>query len=207
MKKLYSILLASVFLTACGGGGDDRFYGNTISDIQGDWITNCITRGDGSSAIASYTFDTANSGNDFFVTGFSTYDTSNCTGASEITVLAGDVIYRGEFSTSVCITEKIDMFVLSGSDGVDDYTGSDLDSFLDDEGLDDRDFDIACVPNDRMFLGDNTSNLDGTSSDRRPVEVDTSLPFFPTDFGAKPEKGAKYDMQTAMKRTLSLHKK
>ena len=207
MNKLYSILLASVFLTACGGGGDDRFSGSTISDIQGDWITNCITRSDGSSALASYTFDTANSGNDFFVSGFSTYDTSNCTGDSEVTVLGGDVIYRGEFSTSVCLAEKIDLFVLTGSDGVDDFEGSDLQSFLDDEGLDDRDFDIACVPNDRLFLGDNNSTLDGSSADRRPTEVDTSLPFFPTNFGAKAAKDAAPTIKTALQKTLSLHKK
>jgi len=41
------------------------------------------------------------------------------------------------------VAQKIDLFVLSGGDGDNDYEGADLDSFLDDEGLADRDFDIA----------------------------------------------------------------
>ncbi len=208
MNKIYATLALSAFLTACGGGGSgDRFSSNTIFDIQGDWITNCITRSDGTSAISSYTFDTANSGNDFFVTGFSNYETSNCTGDGDITVLGGDVIYRGEQANSVCIAEKIDLFVLSGGDGIDDFEGSDLVSFLDDEGLPDRDFDIACAPNNVLFLGDNTANLDGSSSDRRPTEVDTSLAFFPTDLSSRPTKGQKNDLKSAMQRNVSLLKR
>lgn len=184
MNKIYSIILISVFLTACGGGGDDDFVENTITDIQGDWITDCRTSSNGSSSIISYTFDTSNQGNDFFVSGFSSYDTNNCSGSSDITLLAGDIFYSGEEATSVCIAEKIDLFVTSADDGIDEFEGSDLDEFLADEGLSGSDFDIACVPNDVLFLGLNDATLDGSSNSRRPTQMNTSLVFNATNFGA-----------------------
>lgn len=208
MNKILPAILTSIFLTACGGGGDDTFSSSTISDIQGDWITDCITRDDGTSGIASYTFDTANSGNDFFVTSFSNFDTSNCSGDSVITVLGGDVIYRGEFATSVCLAEKIDLFVLSGGDDVNTYEGSELDSFLEDEDLADRDFDIACVTNERLFLGDNTDNLDGSSADRRPENMNMSIPFSRTNFAASRAVNGNQsnNVEAAMKRNVALLK-
>jgi len=43
MNKIYATLALSALLTACGSS-DDNYYSNSIAEIQGDWITGCITR-------------------------------------------------------------------------------------------------------------------------------------------------------------------
>jgi len=186
MKKIYLSILFSVFLSACGSSDDDFYYSDgPIADVQGDWITNCRTQSDGSSSLISYTFDTSRSGNDFFVNGFSTYETSNCSGPGEVTILAGDVFYDGEEGTTLCIAEKIDLFVTSADDNDDvSYEGAALATFLADNDLSDSFFDLACAPNNRLFLGLNDDTLDGSTRAKRPDEMDTSVIYYPARLGS-----------------------
>jgi len=189
MKKIYLSILFPILLTACGDSRDYFYTSGTIGDIQGDWITNCQTQSDGSSNITSYTFDTSRAGNDFFISGFSTYNTSNCSGPSDITILAGDVFYEGEQATALCLAEKVDLFVTSADDGFINYEGSQLDDFLDDSGLSNSSFDIACAPtNNRLFLGLNNATLDGTSDATRPTEMDTSVVYYRTNLSSRAAK-------------------
>lgn len=210
MKKIYLSFFLSVFLSACGSSDNDFVYSDgPVADIQGDWITNCRTQSDGSSSLLSYTFDTSRAGNDFFVSGFSTYATSDCSGSGDITILAGDVFYDGEQGTTLCIAEQIDLFVTSADDeDGNTYEGADLTSFLDDNEISDRSFDLACAPNNRLFLGLNDGSLDGSSSANRPDEMDTSIIYYPARLGssraAKSEGDHASYIETAKSRMKTL---
>lgn len=194
MIKISLAISAALLLTACGGGSSsdsgsssDNNGGSARAAIQGNWISDCLARSDGNgSGILTQRFDTNSSGVDIFIQGIENFDTSNCTGSSSDLFLVGRVAYDGEFATSVCITEKVDMDITAVVDNNGTLDGESAQNFLDDSGIDNPLFDIACTIDNQLFLGLTTSSLDGSSNSNRPREIDTGIPFDFSDIGLRP---------------------
>lgn len=188
MRKVYLSLITTFFLTACGGGGSSSDSSTPIiatpstpttassQEIQGDWITRCVTSSDGTSGFATTTFNNVE-GVDAFFYGQSSFATSNCSGQSEIIVFGGPVSYRGEFTTSICVAEKVDEEITVISNGETTIEGADVTQFLANNQIQDTIYDIACRLNNQLLLGVPTAALDATTDVRRPIELNTSIPF------------------------------
>ncbi|PID33806.1 MAG: hypothetical protein CR955_00690 [Thiotrichales bacterium] len=196
MKKIYLILTACLFIAACGGGSnssdsnDSSNSSNISADnantttatsnardaIQGDWITSCLTSTDGKSAYLSSSFSTKD-GNNIFIRAIASYYTSNCSGQAKVLALGGPITYKGERATSICTAEKIDQEVIIITDGETKIVGDDAQDFLRNEGFSPITYDLACQLNNQLFLGLKTETYTTSESTRRPIEMNTSIPY------------------------------
>ena len=171
-------IFAIVSLVACGGGGsNDNFSENVRSDISGDWLTDCIQFTDGTSEVRSASFLKNDNGDDVFFAGLTEYSTNDCSSNSDTLVIGGPVSYRGGYTTSACNAEKFDAVGAFASDGVTSVTGDDFQQFLDDTGIPERSFDLACKRGQQLLLGDDTGSLDGTTSGQRPTSMMLDIPY------------------------------
>ena len=171
-------IFAIVSLVACGGGdSNDNFSGSTRSDISGDWLTDCIQFTDGTSEFRSASFLKNDNGDDVFFSGITEFSSDDCSSDSDTLVIGGPVSYRGGYSTSTCNAEKFDVVGVFASDGVTSVVGDAFQEFLDDSGIPERSFDIACKRGQQLLLGDDTGSLDGTTSGQRPTSMRVGIPY------------------------------
>lgn len=156
MKKL--ILLSVLFLTACGGGGNNDFYefGSISAErMQGSWLSDCYYDVDGD---YSYREELEYYGYYYYETQYY-YDTFDCSGPSDNEYVEGDITYLGEYATSICIGEQYRVTNLTLE--VDGFF-SDISSFN----------GIACTFDNTLFIGETDINSNP------PTSVDITFPYY-----------------------------
>jgi len=163
-------------LSACGGGSS-KSSTSAKQQILGEWITDCIPFTDGTSEVRSMSLVKLDDGSDGFFNGNSSYTTNDCSGNADVIVFGGPVLYRGEYATSICKAEKIDTTLAVITDGDTTLVGSDLQQFLADRNLSDKDYDLACKYREQLLLGDDTGANEGSTSANRPVSMRVEIPF------------------------------
>ncbi len=170
-KKYSSLSIVAVILSACGGNSE--ISETSISHvIDGKWTLGCVY--DASSNIAVSTIVTI-SGNSY-TNDASLYSTSDCSGlASNKTKLLGSINYAGQLATSVCTAEKTDITYTSMSiDGVQ-LTNQQFNTVLINSNIPNPNYNIACVHSNKFWFGENINGKDGSTSDRRPTTIDSSI--------------------------------
>jgi len=169
--KILLVFLMALFLTACGGGGSSS-SSSVSNKLDGSWSTGCIY--DATLGSAEHSIYTISGGS--YSRDVSSYTTSDCSGtASDKITLTANIDYVGEQVTSVCTAEKIDVRYEGLTFNGTTFTIEQLNDFLQAVGLNNPEYNIACVFSDKIWLGDYINGLDGSSADRRPTTIDLSL--------------------------------
>ncbi len=171
-KKLFLLGLSSLFLTACGGGGD--FAPPTgVPEFNGIWVSDCVT--DGLSSLINSTTISGTSAT-FLLKQYSSLD---CTGAVSNTTELNSVMVFGAdlpFVASVCSNVKeVDFNVSSVSvNGITLPTAL-ISVFI--ELPTPTIYDLICSERNQLFTGELTAILDGSTAAKRPEFIDHSYPL------------------------------
>lgn len=182
MKKTSTVRLStltifvSLGLVACGGS-ETEFTKGTVNptypvshNLDGGW-TKC--NNDIANGISGWEIIDIKGGE--FSQYLYAFNTLNCTGALASKIkFTGTVEYQGQQVTSTCTAEKVNTTYTTLS--VDDELQSArvLTALLQNLNLPNPDYDIACVYDDKFFVGARTSTEDGTTDSKRPTTLDLS---------------------------------
>jgi hypothetical protein len=170
-KKYSSLIVTALMLSACGGGSDNSEA--TASHIlDGKWTLGCVY--DASSNIAISTIVTISGSS--YTNDASYYNTSDCSGlASTKSKILGNIDYQGQTTTSVCVAENTNIVYQSMSINGTQLTSEELQTILLNSSIPNPNHNIACVDSNKLWFGEYINGKDGSTSDRRPTTIDSSI--------------------------------
>jgi len=192
MKKVYSLLISTLLLSACGsgggGGGEDEDSNNTssissanASIIGKTWASeNCINTGLDTSEGRILSFSIKD-GFQIFVKVRVDYATSDCSDFPiNVIYTGGEVKFTGTQTGSVCIADQFNSTTILATDNVNGenlVTGSEMRFLLLQNQLSEETYDITCLYNEKLYFGLQDVFLDTETSRGRPEEIDFSIPY------------------------------
>jgi hypothetical protein len=171
-KKLFLLGLSSLFLTACGGGGD--FAPPTgVPEFNGIWVSDCVTDGP-ISVINSTTI-----AGTIATVVIDEYSSTDCSSVvSNTSKLNATLIYGLDVPTasSVCTNvREVDLEITSINRNGDELTDAGILLYL---GLPTTTiYDLICSEGNQLFTGELTATLDGSTAAKRPEYIDHSFPL------------------------------
>ena len=199
---IYRIVLSAIAvfsLYACGGGGGGGGGENNESYkqlIDVDWQTPCEVSQAGRSQYRSIQFPRKEYDNSQVVDVFINFYkneaclTSESDEKSSVHIkMRGSITYAGEFATSICVAEKININVFWAEvreikyvggklqSISNEYEGDKLQTILSNISYISPSYNLACVYNGKLFFGKATTELDTTSTVTRPQEMDLLHPY------------------------------
>ena len=166
MKQRYSIFILVGMLSACGGGGSSS---NNISHkLDGVWDDGCNSSGNGDYIVFTIKGDLIEidaKGHNF----------SDCSGAlTDRTIIKGFIDYKGNFATSSCMAEKINITYDEITYNGVKLTTEQVEKGLKALGTPVPLYQIACKTEGFVYFGLITKEKDGSSNAKRPIEMDFS---------------------------------
>jgi len=191
--KLIASILIILGLASCGGASStDTTLAKTASatdeslsssftyqQIEGNWVSECITAEANSSEIVMLSFLSNDKNQHFYKEASAVFDSPNCSGASSVVAFAGSVKYSGEYVTSICTAEKTDVEISTIIVGDKKFSGEIAQSLLNEVNISNPAFDIACQYRDQLFIGQANQEFDRSSTEKRPTTLNVMVAFNP----------------------------
>lgn len=170
---LTSTLLCSfsLALTACGGGGSSSTTKSNVKHtFDGTWLKMCKYNASTNTADKSKTTFKGDTSN-VVVT---TYTTSDCSGTATRTDEATfNIKYQGTFPTSTCTAEKVDLKLTAAKRNGASLSKAQID-LVNSTTLYPK-YQLLCIDSSgKLRKGDTSGELNGTTADKRPKEMDMS---------------------------------
>ena len=158
MKLSLALFVAAILISGCGSGDGSDSAAPQVTELEGTWVTDCLGR-------SPYNITVTVSKNVYSVSA-KTYTSSVCsaeTAIGEFYSESGKLAIGTAFTTGLGFgVKQLDMTSLI-EDGVK---------------VNDTEYDLFHISEDGyLFFGLETEVLDGSTAEKRPVELDTSIAF------------------------------